>query len=153
MQPMQGGGSTSYETTVTTLQDNLDKGTHASVNLDRSIHLVFSVRHPPPPKKHIPFKTSNTKQTEVSKSRNIPLCIARNCLSVLKIFSEIYFLSLIFYLISSNLPHRFHRPSNLTKVKAKSRHFKRTVFFSFFLRMLLDYNEIKTYCKTVNDLK
>ena len=41
-------------------------------------------------KKHIPFKTSNTKQTEVWKSRNIPLCIARNFLPV-EIFSEIYF--------------------------------------------------------------
>ena len=49
LQPMRRG-STSYETTVTTLQDNLDKGTHASVNLDRTIHLVFSVRHPLPPK-------------------------------------------------------------------------------------------------------
>ena len=79
--------------------------------------------------------------------------LLETCLSVSKIFSEIYFLSLIFYLISSNLPHRFHHPSNLTKVKAKSRHFKRTLFFSFFPRMLShDYNEIKTYRKTVNDL-
>ena len=66
---------------------------------------------------------------------------------------SISYLFLIFYHILSNLPHRFHRPSNLTKVKAKSRHFKHTLFFSFFFRMLLDYNEIKTYRKTVNDLK